>query len=75
MEKPIDRAIEAAGGVTKLATAIGQKSNTVGNWRLRGQVPAQHCAAIEAASGVSRHELRPDVFGPRPAEQPTDQAA
>jgi len=32
----------------------------VRNWR---QIPPKHCAAIESAFGVSRHELRPDIFG------------
>lgn len=61
----LTRAIESAGGVGKLASAIGLKQNVVGNWRLRGQVPAQHCIAIETATDgtVTRHDLRPDVFG------------
>ncbi len=61
----LTRAIESAGGVGKLASAIGLKQNVVGNWRLRGQVPAQHCIAIETATtgAVTRHDLRPDVFG------------
>jgi DNA-binding transcriptional regulator YdaS (Cro superfamily) len=67
---PLDRAIEAVGGVVKLAALIGLKPNVVSNWRLRGQVPADRCLAIESATGglVTRHDLRPDVFGP-PATQ------
>ena len=62
---PLDRAIEVVGGVGKLADAIGLKSNVVSNWRLREQVPAERCIAIEQATGgaVTRHDLRPDVFG------------
>lgn len=71
---PLDRAIEAAGGVGNLADAIGLKSNVVSNWRLRKQVPAERCIAIEQATGgaVTRYDLRPDVFGAGPA---TDQPA
>lgn len=61
---PIDQFIKALGGPTKAAAAIGvDGANVVLNWRKRKQVPADKVLAIEAASGVSRHELRPDVFG------------
>lgn len=62
-------AIEKAGGVGKLATALGLKQNVVSNWRQRGNVPANQCAAVALASGgeVTVHDLRPDVFGPPPA--------
>jgi DNA-binding transcriptional regulator YdaS (Cro superfamily) len=63
----LTQAVEAAGGVGKLAASIGVAQNVVSNWRKRGKVPAEHVLAVEAASGVSRHALRPDVFGPMPA--------
>lgn len=64
--QPLDRAIEIAGGQLKLAKAIGSAQQTVSFWRTRanGKVPAEVCRAIEAATGVTRQELRPDVFGP-----------
>lgn len=69
----LDRAIEAAGGPAGLARALAVKPNVVTNWRLRKQVPAEQVLAVEAATGVSRHDLRPDVFGDAPA--PSDQVA
>jgi DNA-binding transcriptional regulator YdaS (Cro superfamily) len=30
-------------------------------WKARGKVPAEHCPAIERATGVRCEELRPDV--------------
>lgn len=61
----LDKAISNLGGVTALARAIGQRQPTVSNWKARGQVPVQHCLAIENATGgeVTRYDLRPDVFG------------
>lgn len=56
----LNRAIEAAGGVSKLAVAIGEQQNTVSNWRSRGRVPVPPCARIERATGVRRWEFRPD---------------
>ena len=73
----IDRAIEAVGGPSSLAGKLGVKVNVVTNWRMRGRAPAEYVLAIEAASGVSRHDLRPDVFGPPPAndDEPGQEAA
>lgn len=58
-KSPLDRAIEAAGGVSALAKQLGETVQTVSNWKGRG-APANRCAAIEALTGVGRRELRPD---------------
>lgn len=61
--------IEQLGGATKAAEALGVSGpNVVLNWRKRDSVPADKVIAVEAATGISRHDLRPDVFGPAPAE-------
>lgn len=62
----LDRAISIAGGVTALARLVGRTQSAVSNWRLRGQVPPEVCIAIETATdeSVTRHDLRPDIFGP-----------
>lgn len=64
---PLDRAIEAAGSQQALAELLGIKAPSVHEWRQRGRVPAERVLAIEEATGVSRHELRPDVYGPAPS--------
>lgn len=57
----LERAIAAAGGITALARALGLTSHAVvHSWRLN-RVPADHCPAIEASTGVRCEELRPDV--------------
>lgn len=61
---PVEAVIEALGGPSKAATALGiSNPSVVMNWRSRGQVPAGMVLAVEAATGISRHVLRPDVFG------------
>lgn len=55
----LDRAIDAAGGVAQLARKIGISQPSVSNW---SKVPAQRVVAVEAATGVSRDELRPDLY-------------
>lgn len=61
MDNPIDQAALAAGGITKLAAALGESVQTVSNWRVRG-VPVDKCAAVELAAGcaVRRWDFRPD---------------
>ncbi|RZZ90899.1 CI repressor [Pseudoxanthomonas winnipegensis] len=64
----LDLAIENAGGVSRLAAQLGLAQTAVSNWRKRGKVPAEQVLKVEAATGVSRYDLRPDVFGPAPTQ-------
>lgn len=59
----LERAIEALGGVTALASAIDVAPSLPSMWKSRGNVPAEHCPAIERATDgkVRCEELRPDV--------------
>jgi TorA maturation chaperone TorD len=66
----LDRAIDAAGGVAQLARKIGISQPSVSNW---SKVPAQRVIAVEAATGVSRNDLRPDLYSEPPVpEAPID---
>jgi DNA-binding transcriptional regulator YdaS (Cro superfamily) len=58
---PIERAVEIAGGQQALAGKLGVRYQAVQKW-IRGVVPAERVLAIEGATGVSRHELRPDIY-------------
>lgn len=58
----IDKAIEVAGGVTRLAEKLAASPQVVANWKKRG-VPAKRVLDVESATGIPRHELRPDIFG------------
>jgi len=74
LSTPLDalkRAIAAAGGQAALARACGVKQPTVWNWLHNiGHVPAaEHVLKVEAATGVSKHDLRPDIY-PRDAAVP-----
>lgn len=75
MKPAIEKAVEAAGGQSALARAIGGNVKQAHVWywlnTADAKVPAEHCAAIEQATGgkVTKHDLRPDVFGPRPANE------
>lgn len=61
----LQQAVEIAKGQAALAAAIGVKQQHVWNWLNRegAKVPAEHCPAIERATGgaVRCEDLRPDV--------------
>src|ERR1700736_1954385 len=55
----LGEAVRAAGGVTELARRIGISQPSVSNW---SRVPADRVVAVEAATGVARAVLRPDLY-------------
>src|SRR6476619_2967586 len=60
----LSAAIQAVGGVSELARRVGISQPSVSNW---DKVPAERVLAVEAATGVPRMRLRPDLY----REQPT----
>jgi DNA-binding transcriptional regulator YdaS (Cro superfamily) len=59
MLKVVEEAAEKAGGVTKLAQALGIKHNAFYSWK---KVPAERVLEIERITGISRHSLREDLY-------------
>lgn len=76
MPSPLHRAVEAAGSQTELARRIGVTQMHVWNWlnRSKGKVPGEYVIAIEKATGVPRHELRPDIYPIEDFDDVTDSA-
>jgi TorA maturation chaperone TorD len=56
----LEEAIRVAGGVGALAQKIGISQPSVSNW---SRVPAERVVSVEAATGVVRSVLRPDLYG------------
>ena len=65
----LSKAIEIAGRQAALEAKIGVSQAHVSYWACKSKkgVPSEHVMAIEAATGISRHELRPDIY-PVPSE-------
>jgi len=59
----LKEAIRAVGGVSELARRIGISQPSVSNW---SRVPAERVLAVEAASGIARALLRPDLYREEP---------
>lgn len=74
-EKPgplraLEQAIDNAGGQVAMATALGLKQSAISNWVTRKKrVPAERVLSVERLSGVSRHDLRPDLY---PRDEPLE---
>lgn len=63
----LDRAIALVGSQSRLANVIGTKQQNISLWRKNGgTAPAEYVLKIERATGVSRYDLRPDVYGTAP---------
>lgn len=66
----LKRAVDLVGGQKPLADAIGTTQSQVWYWLTRSKkgVPGEFAPKIEAAvdGKITRHDLRPDVFGPAP---------
>lgn len=60
-ESALTLAKERAGGTAKLAERLGITSQAISQWR---KVPVERVADVEAATGVPRSVLRPDVYPP-----------
>jgi TorA maturation chaperone TorD len=67
----LEQAIRAAGGVTELARRIGISQPSVSNW---SRVPAERLLSVEAATGVAREILRPDLYAQSTDGDPLERA-
>lgn len=70
-DSALAKAIRAVGSQTAFANLLGKRQSVVSGWLLRGtRLPAEYVLTIEAATGISRHDLRPDIY---PLEMPASQ--
>jgi len=63
MTDAIEQAVLAAGGQSKLAELLGLQRQQIHSWLVGVErIPVKHLKAIEAATGVKRAALRPDIY-------------
>lgn len=58
----LERACKAVGGKKKMAEQLSVVPSAISMWLKRNRIPAEYVLQIERVSGVSRHELRPDIY-------------
>lgn len=56
-------AITNVGTASELARQLGISPSAVLQW---DEVPVRRVLDVERVTGVSRHQLRPDIYGPAP---------
>lgn len=70
----LQRAIDTVGSARLFAAKLNITEQSVGKWKnkYKGVVPSARVLEVAAISGVTPHELRPDIY-PNPTDGlPTD---
>jgi len=66
------QAVRAAGSQSAFGRLVGKRQSTVREWLITDRLPAEHVLAIEAATGVPKEQLRPDIYPVEIASSQTD---
>jgi len=66
MEKLLEHIRAKRGRLRDMALALEVSPSTILTWK---QVPPAYCLKIEGMTGVSRYDLRPDIYGPSEAAE------
>jgi len=65
------RAVAISGSAVKFGALFGITGQAVSKLIRNGRLlPGRHVETAFAATGVPRHELRPDLYPPEPAKEP-----
>ena len=67
MESAIEKAVRLAGNQSALARKVKVTPQAVQQWVDNGRVSHKKVIAVELATGVPRHELRPELYPPEKA--------
>jgi len=64
----LEEAVRRAKSQSAIGAITGRSQPAVSGWlNKKKRLPAEHVLVVEAATGVSRHDLRPDIY-PRERE-------
>lgn len=62
MKSAVKRAISKAGSQSELARLVGVTPQAVQQWEAANRVSVRKALDVEKATGISRHDLRPDIY-------------
>ncbi len=63
LERAVDEAIRREGSLRRVAEKLGVTRQAIQQW---SSVPVKRVLMMEEMTGVSRYELRPDIYGKAP---------
>lgn len=63
----VEVAAKKVGGLAELGRLMGISRNAFYRWR---EVPPKRVLQLEKISGISRHEMRPDLYPPDERKNP-----
>lgn len=73
LDTPLAEAVRRAGSQSKFARSVGLSQGYVYQLLRQGkQLPAEIVLKAEQATGVSKHQLRPDLYPLEPASSARD---
>lgn len=62
-DSPLARAVRSVGSQSAFGRLLGKRQSVIYSWLKRGTaLPSKYVLTVEAATGISRHELAPDVY-------------
>lgn len=68
------KAVRAAGSQSAFGRLIQTPQPTINGWlKRKAPLPAEHVLLVEESTGISRHDLRPDLY-PRDESAPVPSA-
>lgn len=62
---PTERFEALFGRTTDLAKSLRVPVATVAAWKARGKIPSERVLQVAAATGISPHYIRPDLYPAR----------
>lgn len=69
-DSPVAVAVRKAGSQSAFGRLVGRNQSTINGWLKSGKVAHDAVLIVEAKTGISRHRLRPDIYGPEPTAAP-----
>ena len=72
LDSLIARIVRDAGSQSAFGRSVGYSQSTVREWLISGRVGYKAVLKVEEVTGVSKHDLRPDLYPREAAPAPAD---
>lgn len=70
----VEEAVKSEGSLRAVAARLGITPQAIAQWPRKGP-RAEHVPLLEEMSGVPRHEIRPDIYGPSRRKKSSEEIA